>query len=459
MLSRNIGSLDPASASMLNAAIQSGTWSADLKSTLASAVGDAACAPASAQQRRATQTLTDVLSYCTETDWATFNNRELAVEQKMLRLTDRLSMVGLRSPTEASTRASVAVIAATHYQEIPDANTLHSLVMMFKNALQARKVPDATAMQYIVKHPKKPTHLPEQIYAAAYQSGPPVSRMIQGYFEMMSRIPLRSTHKSLSRGSSSSSLSVEGILQAFINNNNIPGLVINPQVAPLSSAQHGGMSARAASALAARALEGISARAQPHHQPAPLAIEDCPRPAAPAAPGSSGGSVSVVAVPSSSGGNVLALAARPSSDGNGLAPESPHEIPAAQPSSERGVLAQGAPEAPEAPGSAAVGAAAQDEITRLEAIAAGTGNPPGVLRRPAASEAVLQSAAVLRRPAASESMLQSAAVLRRPAASEAMLQSAASGGTKRKLGCTKCRYSRGGCAQCQNPAYRPRRAG
>ena len=129
---KTIGNLAPAAAARLNTAIQSSGFHAEGKQLLGLAVSEVMLGSATlagTQPRRGTQTLTDVWAYMTEKDWGVFNS-DVPSGQKLMALTERLLRLGVRNPAEVTVKNSVALIAATHWQEPPDANTLHSLVML-----------------------------------------------------------------------------------------------------------------------------------------------------------------------------------------------------------------------------------------------------------------------------------------------------------------------------------------
>lgn len=109
---------------------------------------------------------------------------------------DRLVALGVTNPAEATVKRLVGVVAACHCPDA-DAPQLHSLVSEVKSQAAMRKNTD-TNLPHITTYPALPADLPEEVRASGYPEGaPPVQKDIPGLQQIVARIPLRNTHRSV----------------------------------------------------------------------------------------------------------------------------------------------------------------------------------------------------------------------------------------------------------------------
>ena len=191
--------LDVGAAAELNDAItKSTTFGLEQKQLMANAVNDKCMdvAVTTTPQRRGTQQIRDARNYFTEGDWNVLNNQSIASIQKVAVCCDRLSLAGLRNPSEASVRSIVAIIACAH---CPTAQPpmLHGLVLDVKSQLQSRLQTKLPTHLHVQNFPDDPKHLPDELRASAYSQESPVMKDVSGYNAMIAKIPLRATNRSL----------------------------------------------------------------------------------------------------------------------------------------------------------------------------------------------------------------------------------------------------------------------
>ena len=116
-----IEDLDISGSAKLNDALQASRWlTLESKRQIATAINGrcmtAAAAPPS--QRRGTQSVKDLTSYFTSSDWQTLENPNTAATKNIAVCCERLMLAGIRNPSECCIRHVVAVIALSH---CPDA--------------------------------------------------------------------------------------------------------------------------------------------------------------------------------------------------------------------------------------------------------------------------------------------------------------------------------------------------
>ena len=276
----NLASLDVALAAAMTTAIATSGFGTEQKNTLAKAVAQrtTSAAHGASQSRKGTQTLWAVQSYFTEKDWTIFLNPATTIHNKVLTMVDRLCLIGVRNPAESCIKACSALLSACHFKSNPDANMLHTVVTAIKSGMQSRKSAPPN-IQYVQFYPDDPAHLPDDVYRHGYpdDSDPPVTKSIDGFNSLHSRIPMRSTNKTLSAAAAaatdSSHSTMVQMLSAFLQQHageaQLPGLVINPRMH--TAAASSAMSPKAAIAL-------MPHPASPTQGGQPLAIQDMPSP-------------------------------------------------------------------------------------------------------------------------------------------------------------------------------------
>lgn len=430
---KTMASLTPAAAARLNQAITESSFDSESRELLGNAVSemmlDGVLQEAGKVHKKTTQTLNNVTAYMTESDWAVFNMPNATAEQKITKLVDRLVLLGVKNPSELTVKHCVALIASAHFVHPPDGGVLHGLVQQLKLNMQARRAIDESTLEFVGTYPAEPSQLSAGLYAHAYPdpADKPVLRVIDGYSAMLSRIPLRSTNKALSK--KAAALPAEGMQDLFQNfltsvGYSCPGLVV-------SQPRQGNPSA---SSRAARALgpalatprvptvlaiqDGQVAEGQPQHGTEPLALSPMPKDTtawtdaadtpSPSQASLSPGQPSQAASP----GN-------PSPGQPALAPKQVAEQSARPP---------------------ATATEAADEIMKLEQIAAAGGVDLDGASSKKGNDLKEKTTIVRKRPAASE---QQGLMTKKPAAAEKRLL----------LGCSKCRGSPLGCAQCKDPKF------
>lgn len=451
---KTIVTLSPAAAARLNEAISHSGFPLESKQLLATTVSEltVGLVQSEKQARRTTQTLTNVQAYMTEGDWEIFNNKSATAEQKIIKLVDRLVLLGLRNPSEITIKSCIALVACSHFQHPPDANVLHGLVVQLKLAMQARKAIDLAGLEFLAVYPEEPSVPPltTELFSHAYPNpqDKPVLRIIDGYSAMLSCIPMRTTNKALAKNAGAvPAQGLQDMFQDFLAQvgYSCPGLVVKPSPAATGTRS----SDRAASALSQtfgmQQLPGLlplqnvqGAGGQPQFQAAVGAFH--PGWAQQAAvgafqPGSPQTSSSFSPEPK----NMLALmdATGPPAAEQGTPPQGkPSESPAAE---------QGTPPPTEEH-------AAEDEIKRLEKIAAAGTGPDldgassatgGKRKATGEAKAKAKAKSKAKKDASSTEIDSVKNMHKKPAASE----------TRLRLGCSKCRGSPAGCTQCRSSSF------
>ena len=136
----NLPALDVTAAAQLNAAIEASGFGVSEKQTLCKGVSNrTTTSVAISPQRRGTQTLANVSTYFTQQDWNILQDATKPIDTKLFKVVDRLALLGMRNPSESTTKSLVAVIAASHFDDTVDASALHALVVHLKNALGSRR--------------------------------------------------------------------------------------------------------------------------------------------------------------------------------------------------------------------------------------------------------------------------------------------------------------------------------
>jgi hypothetical protein len=183
--------LTTANATLLNTAVSESKFSEEHKLKLATTIASrVSVAPIPTKK---TQTLTAVLGYFTETDWAFFEDKAVLMFHKVGRLADRCRLLGLVNPSEATVKHLAAVIAVAHCPTGAP-QELHQLVLHVKQSISSFK---GSIQAMVTRFPDNPDELPQDVFAAAYPSDKPVTKKCPGFQAVLGKIPLRVSNKSV----------------------------------------------------------------------------------------------------------------------------------------------------------------------------------------------------------------------------------------------------------------------
>ena len=191
--------LDVANAANLLAAVQAAhAFDATRSSLMATAINQQVVyTTRGAAKGPSTQTIKDVRSYFTPSDWEVFEDPKLTLNQKVNAGADRMMLLGVKNPTEATVKSIAAAIASAHFPSAAP-GALHGLVIDVKLAMHARRNHDTGTGQHIFRYPDDPRNLSQEMLAVAYPSDQPVRKEIAVYSVLMNKIPLRKTNQQLS---------------------------------------------------------------------------------------------------------------------------------------------------------------------------------------------------------------------------------------------------------------------
>ena len=428
-----IENIDISGSAKLNDALQASRWlTLESKQQIATAINGrcmtAAAAPAG--QRRGTQSVTDLTSYFTPSDWQILQNPNMAATKKIAVCCERLMMTGIRNPSESCVRHVVAVIALSH---CPDAlpNALHSMVLDVKASFAAKKSIKKTSQVHLAKYPTDPRELPSELYTPAYTDEAPIKQALVGYTAMVSKVPMRATNKhlpgALPAASSTQDTSTLNVIAQLLqqlmaqsgNNDLLRNLVITPSRRPaplLDIAPQASPLASAAAASPQHALGGSLAAASDPNVDAHQAVHDAGQVALlpPAVQGRKEDSAQVVSPLSLSQGNTEADARE---EDDALDGEE----------------------------------CTEDDLAKLVASAAGNtgktidgkgkGKPKAKAKAKAKGKAKAAAKSKPKAKAAAKAIAKQGAAAKKPL----------------KLGCSKCRGSKLGCVQCRDPRFNGKR--
>ena len=142
------------------------------------------------------QTIWNTHVFLTAAEWQIMDgDQSWFAKQHML--VQRLKKLGVRSMTEKTVRACVALLCSTLATAPDDAATLYQLSLDFKQCFHTSENAAAN-VPYIVNFPEQPNGLPEQLLGHAYtQEDPPVHRSIPKLGQLRAAMILRNSHKSL----------------------------------------------------------------------------------------------------------------------------------------------------------------------------------------------------------------------------------------------------------------------
>ena len=236
--------LDVANAARLTTGIQATrSFDAIHIGMIATAINQQVTTPKGGKtQVRGVQTIKDVRNYFTAGDWAVFEDEKLTLSQKVSTGADRMMLLGMRNPSEATVKSIAAAIAAAHFPTAP-AQQLHALVVDVKMAMHARRNHNTGTGQHLTRYPDNPQNLSQSMWTAAYPNGDPIQKDISGFTVLLNRIPLRTSNRQLNSGSNftlpTTPLNPVGqLLQQLLQNemssqpqseNLLKNLIIHPQ--------------------------------------------------------------------------------------------------------------------------------------------------------------------------------------------------------------------------------------
>ena len=154
-------------------------------------------------QRPAPQRLHHPENYLLPSDWAAMEDKTFTRRYHLQVLCDRLSLVGLRNPSE-STFAAMAGLMQTVLGDVGDATSAYDLLQQLKQTWRASPC-RAPHLPLLHDYPALPGDLPTECQASAYPSGAPTNgsrRTMTGHSGV---VPMRSTNKRLRLSGESSS--------------------------------------------------------------------------------------------------------------------------------------------------------------------------------------------------------------------------------------------------------------
>lgn len=455
-----VGSLALVDAPELNEAIAASSFPDGQKQLLATAVAQRCLTQVedAPSKRRQTQTIQNILHYLTQSDWDAIRSG-ISQGQKVARVMDRMWLLGVRNPAEATVRSVAAAIASGHCPDASQAD-LHSLVLDVKGAAAARKnVP--SSLPHIVVFPDDPADLPASLRQSAYTTeDPPVAHAVPDWLGLVSRVPLRKTNTAIAgrippgaAASSGDGDAMVSMMRFLMNHCQATARPSGPVVQILRAEQ-------------AAANSDGSIGSAPAALPALPAW--LPPPASP-----------VAAMPATGFQTPRHELQRSETVRSLDASASASKSPLSPLFSESGLLQPTPPhhqfggQSPPASVGKALPASGGDCVALLEAMAAGgvgqeclSETARAATKQPAKGKAKATEL-VMRRPAA----MRGVPVLTAVAATTSAPNTRKTGkqveparsiseqpaAKKFKLGCSKCRGSPGGCAQCKDPAFMGRR--
>ena len=133
--------------------------------------------------------------YYTEEDWDVFRDPRKQWNVKLTRGVERQMLVGCRHPDEHSLQRLLAMLLATHYDELPPARHIYDKLQELKACVAIERKP--FPHECIMKFPESPKDLPDEIYSFAYSGGVPVHVELPGINMVINKIPLRKNSKLL----------------------------------------------------------------------------------------------------------------------------------------------------------------------------------------------------------------------------------------------------------------------
>ena len=235
----NMTSLDTQGACDINASINQSSFPSTQKTALAHAVQNKLTTQnATPMRRTGLQTLNNVCSYFTNSDWVRFESG-CPLSQKTVCMVERLKLLHLFHPSEATMKNLAALLGTMHYPHA-EATQLHSIVLEIKSSIHYMKMNLTVKHNLLLQYPMYPRDLPGEMFHGAYPNpaDPPIDKTLANFQSTLTRVPLRITKKCLSprrpdqQGGASSNNTpniVQALLQQLLANNDseLPGLVIH----------------------------------------------------------------------------------------------------------------------------------------------------------------------------------------------------------------------------------------
>ena len=420
--------LDVSGAAHLTEVISSSGFDDASKTQLADAVARRVASSSGAQQqqhRRSTQTLQNVSNYMTPSDWELLNAGGPAVA-KITVVVDRLGKLGMRNPSEVTIKHCTALVVSTHCTTEQSASELHDMMLQVKAAFATRKGAPTT-LPHITMYPSDPSNLPEEVRAAAYATEGPEPRLVEGYYSTVARVPMRASNKGLHSASAMPSTNPMMMMQQMLSQFQGQQHAVSTTSQPLIHLLNRGASVAPPAAPTPLALcDGVNPTQQSQqHQPLSFAPT----------PNTTHQQLSQMPQ------TYQQLSPRPHAQQLSPMPHTAQHQQMAQ----QMVQSPGAAQALRSNEGAA---AADDEIKRLEALAAAAADAPpmAAAKGKAKGKGKAKSKAETKKAPKAKAKAKAAATSAAPNAK-----------AKLKLGCGKCRGSKLGCVQCRDPGYGGRR--
>ncbi len=191
--------LDVRDAASINESISASSFPADLKATMAQAVVQKTMTSNSGTgaATKCTQTVTTgLLNYFTADDWTIFENPACSLGQKVSRACERLRLLNLVNPSEATQKHITAVLASAHWPGgDPTPSATHALLMDIKQQVDQPRS-NRVGGQRLAVYPEAPADLPQDMFTSAYSgSDRPVQKDCPRLPLMLGQVVLRSSNK------------------------------------------------------------------------------------------------------------------------------------------------------------------------------------------------------------------------------------------------------------------------
>jgi hypothetical protein len=210
-------------ATELTRQITDGPWQQELRMSMVNALSDAVSAPTNhVQGARPQQHMAASELFYTRSDWAKFEDPNIAADPKMRTMAKRLARLGISCPSEVLLKRSIAILVVVAGGEFdqPGPAKAQALCKRLKSIIRA----EAAVQNYPFAHQRHLPHQPSELlpdhFAFAYQGDDvPENRMVQGITAIADSYGYRKTHRSLRNespvGFNMGSLNVNGIVQTI----------------------------------------------------------------------------------------------------------------------------------------------------------------------------------------------------------------------------------------------------
>jgi len=143
--------------------------------------------------------------FCTEADWAVFNDPKRSWHSKMTTGVERAMSLGLWDFHEQTLKWLLAMLLLCHYTDgIPAYKQIYEKLQDLKKCVAAeRRICDH---EQLIEFPDTPEELPPSIWRSAYADGKPVRIQLTGVSTIADHIPLRGNSKLLKEKNASPQL-------------------------------------------------------------------------------------------------------------------------------------------------------------------------------------------------------------------------------------------------------------